>query len=33
LRELKRPFPARLFPGVGESMSSVHVRSLAHGKN
>jgi hypothetical protein len=33
LLELKRPFPARLFPGVGESMSSVYVRSLAQGEN
>jgi hypothetical protein len=33
LLELKRPLSACLFPGVGESMVSVHVQILAYGKN
>ena len=33
LREFNRPLAARLLPGLGKSMSSVHVRLLAHGKH
>jgi CheY-like chemotaxis protein len=32
LLEFKRPLAACLLPGLGKSISSVHVRMLAHGK-
>jgi hypothetical protein len=31
--EFKRPLSAPFFPGLGRAMLSVHVPSLAHGKN